>query len=457
MPAEGLAGLPAATRRSSTVSLRLVPFDDDAEADTGYRPPPHPDDRLWRHPSEMSDHPIVPIGGPRPAPPTVTHSEVPRSRRWGALVTAGGVGALLAGTGFVVLGGGERVVERSVTERVALGPTSAPVAPGGDTVDTVRQQVAPAVVAVDAGAAGGGGPSGSGVVVRDDGIVVTSAALVVGAATPRVRLADGTSPGAVLVGADPSTGLAVLDLDGDGYTSSVLADGEPLARGATSYAISTRSSGGTATGAGVVGPAQRYIGPAGTAIDGIEIAGDADDRAIGGPVVDARGAVVGITTAVDDGGAWYVAPVSVARRVTEDLLTLGVARNSWLGIEGTDVAGGNTAGPGDAGILADGGTGSGSTAGGTDPASPGSTGEAPAADGTLVASVVPGSPAALGGLLPGDVVVALDGREITHMADLIVSLRAHVPGDRVDITVVRADGGRVTLVLTLGEAPAPAR
>jgi S1-C subfamily serine protease len=310
------------------------------------------------------------------------------------------------------------------------------------------------VVAIDAGPEGEYGPSGSGVVVRDDGIVVTSVALVVGAAVPRVRLADGTSPVAALVGTDPSTGLAVLDLDGEGYIPSVLADGEPPARGATSYAISARSSGGTSTGSGVVGPAQRYVGPAGTAIDGIEIAGDADDRAIGGPVVDARGAVVGITTAVDAGGAWYVAPVAVARRVTDDLLTLGVARNSWLGIEGTDVAGGATAGAGDAGTLAD---GTGSTAGGRDPAAPGSTGETPATDGTMVASVVPESPAALGGLLPGDVVVALDGREITHMADLIVALRAYVPGDRVDVTVVRADSSRVTLVLTLGEAPAPTR
>ncbi|MGH9258986.1 MAG: hypothetical protein ACRD08_03655, partial [Acidimicrobiales bacterium] len=104
-----------------------MPFDDDAEADhPGFRPPPHPDDRLWRHPSEMNAHPIVPLGAPGAPPVAVRTSggQARTGRPWGAVVVAGTAGAVLAGAGVLALGIGERVVERPVTERVALNPVA---------------------------------------------------------------------------------------------------------------------------------------------------------------------------------------------------------------------------------------------------------------------------------------------------------------------------------------------
>ncbi|HEY2998765.1 MAG TPA: PDZ domain-containing protein, partial [Acidimicrobiales bacterium] len=94
----------------------------------------------------------------------------------------------------------------------------------------------------------------------------------------------------------------------------------------------------------------------------------------------------------------------------------------WLGIENTEVA---------------------------DPDDP----DSDAGGGTRVASVVADSPADLGGLEAGDVIVALDDRPVDYMSDLSVALRAHSPGDRVDVTVQREDDARVTLVLTLAEQP----
>ena len=419
-----------------------MPFDDDAEADNpGFRPPPHPDDRLWRHPSEMRAHPIVPLGAPSPpplvdAPSTTQRGPDGKRRPWGAFVVAGAVGAVLAGGGVVALGVGERVVERPVTERVALNPTASALgAPDTDTLDGVRQRVEPAIVGIEATAeaassGSASGPiSGTGVVVRDDGIVVTSAALVTAAAAPRVRLSDGSFVTALLVGTDPATGLAVLDLAGDGYTPSVLAGTADVAVGETTFVLNAQASEGTASGAGVIGPTHRYVGPSGTALDGIAVAGDADELALGGPVVNARGAVVGIVTTVEGGDSWYLTPVEVAHKVADDLLADGVVHHCWLGIEGTDVADDGTGSP-DTTLPTEGG-------------------------GTRVASVMPESPAALGGLQPGDVIVGLDGQAIARMPDLLVALRSRSPGDRVDVTVVRDDGGRVTLVLTLAEAPAP--
>lgn len=391
-----------------------MPFDDDAEADNpGFRKPPHPDDRLWRHPSEMRDHPISPIDGGargRSAPPLApTAGGRGRRRSWVPIVAAGVAGAVVTGAGIAVFGLRERVVERPVVERVAMGPTAdmlgAPAErEGGDTE--------PTVVAVS-----NAGSHGSGVVVRDDGIVVTSAALVPQEGVPRVLLPDGGRPDVEIVGVDPVTGLAVLDLAGGGYVPSVLAGAADIVPGASVSAIGAAGDGGAAVDSadGEMGSARRFVGPSGAALDGLEVRGDARSRALGGPVVDGRGAVLGVTTAVDDGVAWYAAPVAVVQRVTDGLLDDGVVRHSWLGIEGTDATGGE--------------------------------------GGTLVASVVPGSPAADGGLQAGDRVIALDGDEIADMAALLVALRARAPGDRVDVTLVRADGTEATLVVRLQAAP----
>ncbi len=395
-----------------------MPFDDDAEADNpGFRPPPHPDDRLWRHPSEMGAYPIAPIEGvaPRPGPPPITtpRGERRRARPWGAVVAAGTAGAVLAGVGVTVFGVGERVVERPVTERVALDSTASAIGQPPDAAGAVRQRTAPTVLRVDPS----GTTGGSGVVVRDDGIVLTSAALVVAGAAPVVRLPDGRTPRADVVGVDATTGLAVLDLAGGGYTPSILATGDGLVEGESVSALAGAETSGVTAADGTIGDAQRFVGPTGTALDGVEVEGDADPSALGGPVTDERGAVLGLTTAVDDGDAWYVVPVAVADRVAGELLDDGSARHCWLGVEGTE---------------------------------PGA--DSPAPEGTLVMSVVPDSPAALGGIRPGDVVVALDDEEVVDMADLIVRLREHSPGDRVEITVVRVDESRATLLIRLDDA-----
>jgi S1-C subfamily serine protease len=375
-----------------------VPFDDDAEADFfRFRPPPHPDDRLWRHPSELG-------------PPADGAGDRDRQtgRPWGVVAAAGTAGAVLAGAGVLAFGLGERIVDRPVVERVTLDAVSSSPRAAEQAANGIRQQVASAVVAVQGG--------GSGVVVRDDGIVLTSASVVDGTGPLNVRLADGSSTEADVVGSDPSTGIAVLDLDGHRYPTGVLATQGGLVQGQMSFTVSIGAAGGATTVVALVGATRRYHTPAGATLDAVvETTGDAPAHALGGPLVNSQGVVVGIVTGVDDGRASYVVPVEVARKVSADLVKVGEVKRCWLGIEGRDAGDPDVSG-----------------------------------GGVLIASVVPDSPADRSGLRVGDVLVEVDGRMIGHLPDLMIALRSRSPGDRVDATVVR-DDKPTTLTVTLGK------
>ena len=204
-----------------------------------------------------------------------------------------------------------------------------------------------------------------------------------------------------------------------------------------------RPAGRTSTAAalGVVGPAERYLGPARARRRSTASRSRATPTrsALGGPLVDERGAVVGVTTAVEDGGTWYVAPVEVVDKVADDLLSEGYVHHAWLGIEGTE--------PTDDGSATD---AAGGDAGRRRPPAAPDRRRWPAmpaprrrdrgarVDGTIVASMLdvrwPRGRAA-----PGDVIVAIDGRPVVRMPDLTLGLRSRSPGDRVDLTVARSD------------------
>jgi serine protease Do len=323
------------------------------------------------------------------------------------VAVAGTAGAVLAGAGVLAFGLGERTVDRPVVERVALDTVSSSPPTPDQAANGIRQHVAPAVVSVEGG--------GSGIVVRDDGIVLTSASVVDRGGPLSVRLPDGSSIEAEVVGSDPTTGIAVLDLAGHGYETGLLASQAGLVQGQMSFTVSIGSAGSATTVAALVGATRRYQTPSGTTLDAVvETTGDAPEHAVGGPLVTAGGVVVGVVTGVDHGTASYVVPVEVARKVAEDLVAAGKVKPCWLGIEGRDAGDPEVAG-----------------------------------GGVLIASVTPDSPAEQGGLRVGDVLVEIDGHLIGHMPDLMITLRSLSPGDEIAATVVR-DDNPTTLTVTLG-------
>lgn len=400
-------------------------LDDDADDDVGGTGPPlPPDDRLWRHPSELREH------GRRGA--DVGRSAVDDPRRpmtWATALVAGLAGAALA-VGVIAVTGtlSPRVVERQVVEKVAVTPVvSSPMVRGERGVVAVAERLSPAIVRLDVEGEDGTA-TGSGVLFRDDGLVLTSAHVVAGTTAISVVLTDGRRLDGRLVGADTATDVAVVDVEGDGFPVAVLGTSEGLEVGAPTIAIGSPLglAGGPSVTTGVISAVGRRVEAAsGEALHGmIQTDAPIAPGSSGGALVDANGAVIGITTAVasEPGGRFgFATPIDLAHRVADQLLRTGHMVHGWLGVEGADLS---TAQAKTMGVEG----------------------------GALVRSVAPGSPAEAAGLAPDDVITEVDGEPVGSISALVVELRDRDPGDDVVLGYWHA-GEHAETTATLAERP----
>lgn len=390
-------------------------LDDDADDDVGGGGGPlHPDDRLWRHPSELSAW----------APATPPRSSG-RASTWPVAAVASLVGAALCGGALVVAGTLRAEEGQRVVEKVALTPVvSSPLVGGERGVASVVEHTSPSVAQVlvrtDAGPA-----RATAVVWRDDGLLLTSAHAIAAATDLTVVLHDGRRlPGTVL-GVDLPTDVAVLSIEADDLTVAVLGSSAGLSVGTPTIAIGSPARLGDPTmHTGVVSALQRRLDIDGRSLHGL-IQTDAPIQAgwPGGPLVDAMGAVVGITT--DSGGpdtsSGFATPIDLVRRTAEALLASGRVSHAWLGIEGADLsdeAAERMAVPG----------------------------------GAVVRHVADGSPAARSGLTADDVITSLGEDEVLSSSGLVVAMRDHVPGDRVMVGYWR-NGQPHEAMVTVDELP----
>ena len=247
---------------------------------------------------------------------------------------------------------------------------------------------------------------------RDDNITVT--------------LPDGTSAPATLAGRDPSTDLAVLKLPGQSLASAslrrdgpprvgelVIALGRPGARLTASWGIVS----------GVAGPWRTWQGGEIDSLLRLDLS--IYDGFSGGPLIDAAGRVLGINTSGLARGAPVTIPVTTVERTAAELLERGSIRRAYLGIGTQPVR---------------------------VPQSLARRLELTNAMGLLIASVEPGGPADRDGLLLGDVLLELDGAEVSDPTDLLAKLGGDRVGRTVAARVIR--GGQVkTLQVTPGERP----
>lgn len=351
--------------------------DDDPDAPAFNGPPLPPEDRLWRHPSEMA--PTAPERSP--------------SRRWvpvaAALAGASATIAALFATGSFSDGtaGSQTAVERVAAPAVATVPVvsvTAPSAIAGETGHLVTVESA-------------GDSTGTGIMLRSDGHVLTAASLVGEDDRVVVVSAEGERGGASVVGHDPVTGVAVLAVGWlAGRAGAVFGSPDALAIGDR---VSVTAAGSGAHTTGLVSDLSASSQLDGEPTHGlVRTTGALPIEGVGAPVLDGRGHVVALALQADPSPATWAVPIDVARRVAADIIDAGTARHPWLGVEGEDAE----AGPRLREVTAD-------------------------------------SPADRAGLDVGDVLVEVDGQPVSAMADVILALREHRPGDEVAIDY-RRDG-----------------
>jgi putative serine protease PepD len=322
----------------------------------------------------------------------------------------------------------------SVTTDVQVATPSDPVAStSGGRIDVaaVADRIAPSVVTISADVESGGlvgGSVGTGVVITPDGQVLTNAHVVEGATEIRVRLNGETEPRpAELLAADPGNDLALLQVEGGDLVPATFAAPDSVRIGDEVVAIgfALDLDGEPSVTLGIVSALDRTITTANGALNGLV----QTDAAIssgnsGGPLVNSAGEVVGINTAVARATATTAASnIGFAISSGEVLEVLDGLRAEAAGSSRTE---------GYLGVgLAD---------------------RSDGGQGAVVTEVQPDSPAALAGVLAGDVVVEVSGRAIDGSAGLIAAIRDREPGDSVAVVVLR-DGERRTFDVVLVERP----
>ncbi|PWJ85307.1 serine protease Do [Pseudaminobacter salicylatoxidans] len=269
---------------------------------------------------------------------------------------------------------------------------------------------------------------GSGFFISEDGYLVTNNHVVEDGSAFTVVTNDGKELDAKLIGTDPRTDLAVLKVeDGGKFTYVDFADDSAIRVGDWVVAVGNPFGlGGTVT-AGIVSARGRDIG-AGPYDDFIQIDAAVNRGNSGGPAFNLSGQVVGINTAIfspsgGNVGIAFAIPASTAKQVVQDLIKDGNVKRGWLGVQIQPVTSEIAESLG----LKD-------------------------AKGALVAGVQDDGPAKKAGVVAGDIITQVDGKDVSSSRELARIIAANPPGKAVDVTLWR-NGKSETLKLDLGVLP----
>ncbi len=352
----------------------------------------------------------------------------------GGVITAA---AIFAG----VLGFGE--VSGDVTIREVPGGGNIETRFGqGLSVQEIYEEAGPGVVSVDVASGELGPGGGSGFVLDEEGHVVTNQHVVAGAGEVSVRFANGVRRQAEVVGEDPSTDIALLKVDAPGSMLHPLAlgDSESVEVGDPVVAIGNPLNVGLSVTTGIVSGLDRPIkAPNNYTIDGaIQTDAAISSGNSGGPLLDARGAVIGVNSQVASAGAQGVAqgvgfavPSNTVKNVVKQLITEGEVEHGYIGVRmftlGVDEVAAYT---------------------GLSKEELGERYDLPP-NGAIVSEVVRGGPAYRAGIrggpekeirgIPvpmGDVITEVEGEKVVSPDDVIEVVNSRRPGETMRLEVV---------------------
>jgi S1-C subfamily serine protease len=271
--------------------------------------------------------------------------------------------------------------------------------------------------------------SGSGFIITPDGFVLTNSHVVHQAEQIEVVLPDGRRPDAQVVGDDPDTDLAVIRIYAPQLHPVRLGASRTIRVGQLAIAIGNPYGFQCTVTAGVVSALGRsFRARTGRLIDDI-VQTDAalNPGNSGGPLVNSRGEVIGVNTAVilPAQGICFAIGIDTAKHVAGWLIKDGKIRRSYIGVGGQNV-------PLHRRVVR--------------------YFQLPVTSGVLVISVAPGSPAARAGLQEGDVIVALDGQPVPSIDAMHKLLTAERIGQPAELTIIRRTD-KTTRALTPAEMP----
>jgi len=380
-----------------------------------------PEDRLWRHPSEVARH-----GRPQGVPAFVAGSDRASGREHRLTVTAGVVGAAAVATAVVVaftLTSSPEVSSSAHLVTTAQEASFITVPATGVTAPLVVRMMAtlrPSLISISPSV--GGRSQMTGVVLPGGALAVTAAAVVGKSTRVEIVTSSGQHRRVQVLGTDPHSGIAVVSTGG-GLTPAVFADGQvvPGELAIAACLCGTAVVAAPEPAAAAVGEIRKVgtslILSSGVGlVDTIEADMPLGRAPWGGVLLNGQGQVVGIldareSAAAGHAGVFVPAPLAVA--VARALATTHEVEHGWLGIKCTD---------------------------------------APAQGGARISAIMAGSPAASSGLRLGDVVEEVDSRPVGSLAELQATLYTSPPGTPVSVMVVRS-GQDMKTTLTLAGTP----
>ena len=272
---------------------------------------------------------------------------------------------------------------------------------------------------------------GSGVIVTADGYIITNNHVVEGADELSVLLPDEREFKARLIGTDPKTDVAVIKIEAENLPTVTLADSDKVRVGDVVFAVGNPLGVGQTVTMGIVSAKGRNkLG----LLENVEGYEDfiQTDAAInmgnsGGALVDARGRLVGINSAIvsmtrGNIGIGFAIPVNLASSIMHSLIETGTVARGYLGVTNPQSITPD---------IAD------------------SLGLPKDTKGVVIADVTPGGPAEKAGLKRTDVILAVNGRAIVSLQDLRLTIAQMIPGSKVVLNIVR-DGKPQTIEVALG-------
>ncbi|QLG87030.1 Do family serine endopeptidase [Chitinibacter bivalviorum] len=269
---------------------------------------------------------------------------------------------------------------------------------------------------------------GSGVLVSEQGYIVTNNHVVEAADEIEVALADGRTASAKLIGSDPDTDIAVIKIDLPNLPAISFADVEKLEIGDVVLAIGNPFGVGQTVTMGIISALGRSELGINTFENFIQTDAAINPGNSGGALVDARGNLIGINTAIysKTGGSLgigFAIPATTVKQIMEALIKDGSVTRGWLGVEVQD-------------LTADLATSLG----------------VKDVKGSLIAGVVRNGPAANAGVRPGDLLLSIDGKEVTNSAKMLDIIAALKPEQSVPMVYVR-QGQQVETTVQVGKRP----